>query len=260
MIGQFQPLNDEEYSTAFQTMLKYHKDWKVLDNLLAERMAKGILKSTSKKNDVKILSVGIGTGGIDSLIYEIISKRIKLSLYQGIEPNEEHFQELKKIDNFKKESCFNFEKKTFEEFNSDVKYDFILFCHSFYYLDHQESLKKSLKMLNTDGRILVAIDNGEMWSVITKFGFKETVYVFPNLIEDLKNLNLQFESMKFEWEINLKSCFQNESNDKHNLLNWMTFVNFSKLNENLKNEVLNFLKEITKDNILYGSEHLLLIK
>ena len=165
-----------------------------------------------------------------------------------------------KNNKFKNEKCFKFIKSDYENFNSEEKFDFIIFCHSFYYLKHQEALKKSFELLNSNGRIIIAIDNGEMWSVIKKFSLKENVYVYPNLIEDLKSLKLKFETKTFDWQVNLKECFNKDSKDQIPLLNWMTFTNYSKLEENLKFEILKFLKEITNDTKLYGSEHLLLIE
>ena len=56
-------LSDEQYSKAFLTMLKYHKDSDILDSLLAQRMSEGILTKTNskKKENYKILSIGVGS-------------------------------------------------------------------------------------------------------------------------------------------------------------------------------------------------------
>jgi hypothetical protein len=60
-------LDDEAYSNAFSTMLKYHTDGKQLDNLLAERISKEI--KSKNGNSVNILSVGIG------LKFEVLTRK-----------------------------------------------------------------------------------------------------------------------------------------------------------------------------------------
>jgi hypothetical protein len=165
---------------------------------------------------------------------------------------------LEKNKNFTIFENVKFEKTDFESFVSDIKYDFIIFCHSFYYLNHKNALKKSCEMLNDSGKILITIDNGEMWSVIKEFSLKDDIYVYPNLLQDIQSFN--FETKQFPWKVDLSECFNPNSQDQLNLLNWMTFSNFISLPEELQHKILSFLKKITnQQGFLCGSEHLVVI-
>jgi SAM-dependent methyltransferase len=131
-----------------------------------------------------VLEIGCGTGRI--------GKHLINEKYVGLETNQDYANFfIEKIDEKYKNNINNID---FLDFKSDQLFDVILFPWSVFWdftsEEQKEIIKKSLELLNEDGRIL--IDNPAKESVYNSVdGYEPNLTYYEDLVEFLNTLNIK---------------------------------------------------------------------
>lgn len=146
-----------------------------------ECMYKQFDKVSAKFANCKsVVSFGSGTCAVD---FRFAQGLPSLESYQLVEPicTKPEFNEM----------IYAFHATTYEEFmkTHTDKFDIVLHCHDFYYLDNKKKvLHECLQMLNKDGFMLVILEDHDGIAHIRQ-KFCPTKYYFPSnlLIEMIAN-------------------------------------------------------------------------
>lgn len=126
----------------------YWKDGLELDitNLhIAQDEYANLVVSYIPKSVKTILDVGCGTGQIDKLL---LDKGYKVDC---LSPSNYLNSQIRKLLGDKT----NIYESTYEDLQTEKKYDMIQFCESFQYIDIEKALSNTQKLLNKDGYMLI---------------------------------------------------------------------------------------------------------
>lgn len=136
------------------------------------------------KDEDSVLEIGCGTGRIGR---HLINEK-----YVGLETNQDYSNLfIEKIDKKYKDNIKNID---FLDFESDKLFNVILFPWSVFWdfssEEQKEAIKKSLELLNKDGKII--IDNPAKESVYNSVdGYEPNLTYYEDLVEFLDSLNLK---------------------------------------------------------------------
>jgi SAM-dependent methyltransferase len=148
------PLSAETYARSFQAYLSAtHERQAIL-----AWMQKSLVPDFLGSKDVKILSVGCGTGAIDfPLLDGLSSGKVRIE-HVGLEPNPVHREAF--ASGFAAKGLRLGESHLlatrFEDYRPDRTFDLVLFSHSLYYIaDLERNLAKALSWLRPTGRVVI---------------------------------------------------------------------------------------------------------
>ena len=146
------------------------------------------------KKDQKILEIGCGTGRIGNVL---IGKGFD---YTGLERYKNYFDYFKK-----RENNANLILSTFEDFDSEEKFDVILFSWTvigdFNFETQKATLKKTYNLLNKGGFCI--LDNPSMNQKYNQTKhYEPTPFYFENWKKFLENLGFKCESKLYKTKTN----------------------------------------------------------
>lgn len=144
----------------------------------------------------KVLEVGCGSGILLSLLVENFNNLH----FEGIEPFNDGFSSLKKLNTIIRDSGISIENKSIEEFNTSLRYDLIFCVNVFEHLDDWEYfLIKAMSLLEKNGKLLILCPNygfpyESHFRIPIIFNKKKTQHIFYDYINKFEKLN-NFEGL-----------------------------------------------------------------
>lgn len=168
-------------------------DWDKFDDDPLERKRQAMIGSFCRDfyPPGKILDVGCGFGTLVDFLNPAQVKN-----YLGLDVSEEAIKraKLKRLANFK--------SVAWDKFKAQNKFDIIVFNEIIYYLDTIKTLKKSLKLLNSDGLVIISLsyrDKNERGQVRSKKIWE----ISQRFLKTVKETVITGEAggEKFTWQI-----------------------------------------------------------
>ena len=146
---------------------------------------------TNLKTENKVLEIGCGSGILLSLLVE----NFKNLNFEGIEPFNDGFSSLETFNKIIKNSGISIINKSYEEFETNSKYNLIFCVNVFEHLkDWQYFLEKTRNLLEKNGKLIILCPNygfpyESHFRIPIIFNKKTTQYVFQNYIKKFEKIN-----------------------------------------------------------------------
>jgi hypothetical protein len=243
---------ENSYDTAHEMFLKYSNLHKVCHEYLCKYLSMAIQKLQPRCNEKQynILSIGSGDGRMDQLIIkEVIDGLKKVENQQqiemvntAIEPHSYSLQqyrdwiqqETESVQTFSKQRVkFEFEEKPFDEYarikHEKNRYDIIHAVHSFYWVENVPSSLKYCYENELKNKGFIVLIEGIECSLFQKMfssTSKQKEYEHrskPRFTDLAKKFNYEYESIKFNYTIDVSKVFQENSKEGNLLLDFLTF-------------------------------------
>lgn len=259
-----QPLNMDEHDAAsFKVYLKYRNyDRQGTLDLMKQWFRK---KRTQTVEPISILSVGSGPGEFDVAVAQQLAGLLmdeQTLRYIALEPNRYHRDEITaKFAALSTDSiAFEGHNITYEDFQSDKKFDLIHFTQSLYHMSGAEeaTIRKALAMLNTSGILVIVIDTEDagMFKLVQKHGEVTNFTLLPpgvdfanaSIVRNvLVQMGLSFEQVDHPGEVNVTPCFDPENQEGVYLLNFLCITNFAALTPGQQTVIREYLSTLVTE-------------
>jgi len=214
----------------------------------SERMLAEMRSFTQDRSDLRILSVGSGVGLFEIPMLQMFDGQIKR--FVGVDVNEyacRIFQDRLR-EEFGASLDFDVENRSFQEFQTDQRFEIVLFNHTFEYLrrDRLSWIQKSRDLLVRSGNVLIFSPNR---GGINRF--YEEVFA-PCFSEDLDQLLTHIgmdhstKSIDAECDVNMLSR-EDEDPDKVRLLSFLTQADCRELSSARRQELVDYFLSLTGD-------------
>ncbi|XP_028411718.1 histamine N-methyltransferase-like [Dendronephthya gigantea] len=251
-------LNESYYSKRYNVFKRYCKQGeevlKMLQTYLPIRIEKLVNSSIEKQCELKILSVGGGTGEIDLKFVEILLEELKkhssddqnTTIYlRVVEPNSSSCKQFSDAVEARRDLPIHVDirAQTFEEYiqneqNANTAFDIIHFIHSVYFIEEEKAISYCLeKQLKDRGCLFFAFsDEGLLKQVSLEIAERRPNDNLanlaekngPKLIEIVEKRGWKYEVYSHQYPIDVSEIFVgSESGDL--LLDFITHeVDFRK--------------------------------
>jgi SAM-dependent methyltransferase len=209
-----------------------------------QHMLAEIRRHCARKNDLRILSVGAGTGLLEIPMLKMLrSDGIAIRKFVGIDIDEFACEVFKKrlAGEFGETLDFEIERSSFQDFEPREPFDLVLYIHVFEYLpeDHGRWLQKSLRMLTEGGNVLIFSPNRGGINHIYSEVFEEVEGFRPVFSYDIRemlaeeSIPFQARSIEAQCDVSLLET-ANGNQDSIKLLSFLTQIDCRTLSEEKK--------------------------
>ncbi len=218
------------------------------------------LSKKFKNKEIKILDIGAGSGvGVIEFLRELNKdKKFKNKFqYFYLDPSKEEYNVfLKKINSYDlgkyvKDCCL----VKWEDFNKEIKFDFIISSHAWYYIKSwKKMLKKVYDYLYKGGIACITIQSKESDNFkfrkffFPKIGYGEYEESGDKICSTLDKLKISYSHKIITSITNMTSCIKNNkpiNKEGERLLSFLLRTNYSKLSDEIKSEINQYLKTHT---------------
>lgn len=226
---------------------------------------RSILNNSEAISQFNVLSVGCGDGAEDIKVLKIIHeelnnhpkyKNIKISM-TAIEPNplycDAYKQAIKQLPGVIEErSSFDVRLMTFDDYTKEKiqqAFDMVLFIHSLYYMDIEESLRYCLdKMLNDRGQVVALLDeSGVLFSVDFNDEDEDDCSPCEQVFKAVTQNNWRLTDFKGEYGLDCTTACENVSTEGNLLLDFlMQQIDFRVTAEK---EQVEFVEKVLKESV-----------
>ena len=240
----------EIYVTAFQAFLEsWHGKPQIAINLMQQNLK-------PQSSTVNVLSVGPGPGDLDVEVIKALQQHLpeKSTLkYVAVEPNPKYRQEYEKIISTLElanvEVVIHGDK--IEDFQTTEKFDIIHFTHSLYHMPGSEKdiVQRGMEMLKDNGFLVIALCTKEAtilktiskYAELTGEGFAQMLYM-QQMQAMIDELGLFYTLVTYPEELDVKLCFDRNSDAGKLLMDFMCQADSSSLSDEQRQEILNILE------------------
>lgn len=207
----------------------------------------------------KVLEIGCGSGILLSLLVE----NFKYLEFEGIEPFNDGFSSLEKLNKIIRNSGISIINKSYEEFNTPIKFNLIFCVNVFEHLDDwQDFILKIKNLLEENGKLIILCPNygfpyESHFRIPILFNKKTTQFIFKNYIRKFEQLN-NFEGLWRSLNFVKKKSVINFLNNNNSLKNFVVRDDLSIIDF----MILRILKdkEFRKRQIFVGTFALIMYK
>ena len=205
----------------------------------------------SCKNSYSLLSIGSGSGVLEVPLISNVRKVSNVN-FVGVDPNRVENEECRKQLETISPGCDGNTNMildtTFEEFEETHSFDTVIAVHSHYYFDDlSEFIAKALRLLHTDGKLVVVSGINEdplrTYQKQASLKFYNTQYLLSDdIISAVQKLGASYECHTINSWIN-GQCFDESptSSDSNDLLNFLIHADSSGLDQREHHRVLNIV-------------------
>lgn len=243
-------LSPEDYAHCFLTFRRHSTEWLATLQWCQEHLAPRL----PRKSAFAVLSVGAGNGDFDRRFVAILNSRLKNLEYVMLEPNEALCGRLRENLAGQDIECVQFEINplTFEDFTISRAFDLVHFTHCLYYIpDRQAAIMHALQAIGPGGQVLILhqtpLGIGQVQQRFLKRvkGSDQEMLSSRDIQDILEQRKIPYRLEVVESHINVTECFQPGSEVGEALLSFFLESDIRGLNPALKQEVVEYLHEIT---------------
>ncbi len=244
------PLSLEAYAHCFLTFRKHSTEWLAMLRWSQERL----LPRLPVKSPFAALSVGAGNGDFDRRFVPILQSRLQNLEYVMVEPNAALCRGLREhLPGHAGDGVrFEIDPLSFEDFAIRRAFDLVHFTHCLYYIpDRQAAIDHALKAIGPDGLVLIfhqtpwGIDQVQQRFLKRVKGSDQEMFTSREIQAILEGCGTPYRLEVVESHINVSECFRPGSAEGEALLSFFLESDVRGLDPALKQEVLEYLYELT---------------
>lgn len=252
---------DQAYATAWRIFFDSRRyDHRGTLDLMQPHLRKIV---EGGRKDLSILSVGPGPGDVDAEVALLLARIVPEGgsvRYVALEPNAVHREHFTAMTQRPELGGVQFDLRAtrIEDFETEEKFDCVLYMHSIYHMPGQEEklTRQAMSMLQEGGILVITVDReyGKMYTLIGKYvaltgyqGYWTASAAGLITGESLKGLmarlNLGYETAEHDEYIDVTLCFDEQSTTGKALLDFIYQTDFSAMSDDLKKQLLVYLNE-----------------
>lgn len=244
------PLSPADYAHCFLIFRKHSTEWLAMLKWCEERLAPAL----PAKSPFTVLSVGAGNGDFDRRFLPILKARQQNLEYVMVEPNAAFCRQLREnlADQTADGVRVEIDPLSFEDFAIRRPFDLVHFTHCLYYIpDRQGAIDHALQAIGPDGLVLIfhqtpwGIDQVQQRFLKRVKGSDQEMFCSQEIQEILENRRIPFHLEVLESHIDVTDCFRPGAAEGEALLSFFLESDVRGLNPALKQEVVEYLYELT---------------